>query len=62
MKLDLQYDVLNYTPASASPVEANFNRLEQHDENKNETNDHVNDQQKHVHVAPLMFGRRQRRM
>jgi len=29
-KLDLQYDVINYTPASASPVEANFTRLEQH--------------------------------
>lgn len=29
-KLDIQYDVLNYTPASASPVEANFNRVEQH--------------------------------
>ena len=24
------YDLLNYTPASASPVEANFNRIEQH--------------------------------
>ena len=30
MPIDLQYDVLNDTPASASPVEANFNRLQQH--------------------------------
>lgn len=30
MQLDLQYDILNDTPANASPVEANFNRLEQH--------------------------------
>ena len=29
-KIDLQYDLINYTPASASPVEANFNRIEQH--------------------------------
>jgi microcystin-dependent protein len=29
-KIDLQYDLVNYTPASASPVEANFNRIEQH--------------------------------
>ena len=29
-KLDLQYDLINYTPASASPVEANFSRIEQH--------------------------------
>lgn len=29
-KLDLQYDLVNYTPASASPVEANFGRIEQH--------------------------------
>ena len=29
-KIDLQYDLVNYTPASASPVEANFNRVEQH--------------------------------
>jgi len=29
-KLDLQYDILNDSPASASPVEANFNRVEQH--------------------------------
>ena len=30
MKLDLQYDLVNQTPASASPVEANFDRIEQH--------------------------------
>jgi microcystin-dependent protein len=29
-KIDLQYDLTNYSPASASPVEANFNRIEQH--------------------------------
>ncbi len=29
-KIDLQYDLVNYTPASASPVEANFDRTEQH--------------------------------
>jgi len=29
-KLDTQYDIVNYTPASASPVEANFDRIEQH--------------------------------
>jgi microcystin-dependent protein len=29
-KIDLQYDILNYTPASASPPQANFNRIEQH--------------------------------
>ena len=29
-KLDLQYDLQNYTPASASPVEANLDRIEQH--------------------------------
>jgi microcystin-dependent protein len=29
-KLDLQYDLLNDTPANASPPEANFNRIEQH--------------------------------
>lgn len=29
-KIDLQYDLINYTPATASPVEANFNRIEQH--------------------------------
>ena len=29
-KLDLQYDLQNYTPASASPPQANFNRIEQH--------------------------------
>ena len=29
-KLDMQYDILNDTPATASPVEANFNRIEQH--------------------------------
>lgn len=29
-KLDLQYDLQNYTPASASPPQANFNRVEQH--------------------------------
>lgn len=29
MKLDLQYDLINETPASATPVESNFNRLEQ---------------------------------
>jgi microcystin-dependent protein len=28
--LDLQYDVINDAPASASPVEANFNRIEQY--------------------------------
>ena len=30
MPLDLQYDVINDTPASASPVEANYNRIEQY--------------------------------
>jgi microcystin-dependent protein len=29
-KLDLQYDLVNYTPANAAPPEANFNRIEQH--------------------------------
>ena len=29
-KLDVTYDILNDAPASASPVEANFNRIEQH--------------------------------
>ena len=29
-KIDLQYDLQNYTPASASPPQANFNRIEQH--------------------------------
>lgn len=29
-KIDLQYDLANYTPADSSPVEANFNRIEQH--------------------------------
>lgn len=29
-KLDLQYDLINYTPASAAPPEANFNRIELH--------------------------------
>ena len=29
-KLDIQYDLLNYTPASASPVDANFDRIEQY--------------------------------
>jgi hypothetical protein len=29
-KLDIQFDVLNDTPASASPVDANFDRIEQH--------------------------------
>jgi len=29
-KIDLQYDLINYTPASASPPQANFNRIEQH--------------------------------
>jgi len=28
--LDLQYDLVNLTPADANPVEANFNRIEQH--------------------------------
>jgi microcystin-dependent protein len=28
--LDLQYDLVNETPANADPVEANFNRIEQH--------------------------------
>jgi len=28
--IDLQYDLANETPANASPVEANFNRVEQH--------------------------------
>jgi microcystin-dependent protein len=28
MALDLQYDLVNLTPANASPVEANFNRIE----------------------------------
>ena len=30
MPLGLQYDVLNDTPASASPIEANYNRIEQY--------------------------------
>lgn len=30
MALDLQYDLANYTPADASPVEANFNRVQQY--------------------------------
>jgi microcystin-dependent protein len=30
MPLDLQYDILNDTPAAAGPVEANFNRTEQY--------------------------------
>jgi microcystin-dependent protein len=29
-KVDLQYDLINYTPANAAPPESNFNRLEQH--------------------------------
>jgi len=29
-KIDLQYDLVNLTPASASPPQANFNRIEQH--------------------------------
>jgi microcystin-dependent protein len=29
-KVDLQYDLVNYTPASASPPQANFSRIEQH--------------------------------
>lgn len=29
-KIDLQYDLANDTPADAVPVEANFNRIEQH--------------------------------
>jgi microcystin-dependent protein len=29
-KVDLQYDLVNYTPASAAPPQANFARLEQH--------------------------------
>jgi microcystin-dependent protein len=28
--LDLQYDLANATPANANPLEANFNRIEQH--------------------------------
>lgn len=30
MPLDLQYDLVNYTPADSSPVEANFNRTQQY--------------------------------
>jgi len=30
MPLDLQYDLVNYTPADATPVEANFNRTQQY--------------------------------
>jgi microcystin-dependent protein len=30
MAIDLQYDLTNYTPADAGPVEANFNRIEQY--------------------------------
>ena len=30
IKLDLQYDLENLTPANASPVDANFDRVEQH--------------------------------
>lgn len=30
MALDLQYDLINYTPADASPVEANFSRTQQY--------------------------------
>jgi microcystin-dependent protein len=30
VKLDIQYDILNNAPATASPVEANFNRIEQY--------------------------------
>ena len=29
-KLDVQYDIINETPASASPVDANYKRIEQH--------------------------------
>ena len=29
-KIDLTYDIVNYTPATATPVDANFDRLEQH--------------------------------
>jgi microcystin-dependent protein len=29
-KIDLAYDLVNYTPATATPVEANFDRVEQH--------------------------------
>jgi microcystin-dependent protein len=29
-KIDLSYDIENYTPASALPVDANFDRVEQH--------------------------------
>jgi microcystin-dependent protein len=29
-KVDLQYDVINLTPADANPVESNFSRIEQH--------------------------------
>lgn len=29
-KISLPYDVANYTPADATPVETNFNRIEQH--------------------------------
>src|SRR6478735_3427548 len=28
--MDLQYDVVNNTPANANPIEANFNRIEQY--------------------------------
>jgi microcystin-dependent protein len=28
--MDLQYDVVNYTPADASPVDSNFNRIQQY--------------------------------
>jgi microcystin-dependent protein len=30
MTLDLQYDLINYTPADSTPVEANFNRTQQY--------------------------------
>jgi microcystin-dependent protein len=30
MPLDLQYDMVNYTPADSTPVEANFNRTQQY--------------------------------
>jgi microcystin-dependent protein len=30
VKIDLQYDLANMTPADANPVEANFNRIEQY--------------------------------